>query len=135
LNKEALVIALILKHTSCRDLQGRILAIKLLPLVKHTSQLRNSVFSLTLDRHSIVRYTVIRALKETAFDQRTIDALLRNVVQGKVDEVRIAAVEVLTFLARHLITSKLPQMIAVNGFVDFIRRCWNLLSYDQMKRL
>jgi hypothetical protein len=115
--------------------RGRFLAIRLLPLVRNATKVRNAFFTLTLDRQPSIRCAVVRTLKSSPFDQRTMDVLLRNALSDKCAAVKIAAFEELPTIAPHFIQefqsglenevtteaalSGLRQMVSVHSFSSF----------------
>ena len=101
-----------------------------------TTKLRNCIFSLTLDRVPGVRCAVVKCLAECQLDDASLQALMKNAVNDRADQVRCAAAEILgkicpdlltefCRLLEHPATSKsalksLPAMVEVHGFSPFL---------------
>lgn len=136
LGNDTKTIDLIVKNSVSQDARCRTLAISLIPAVSEmTPKLRNCIFSLTLDRVPAVRCAIVKCLSESKLDKPALEALLRNAVNDKADQVKCAAAEVLGSLCPHFVSEycrllenpattksalqSLPAMVEANGFTPF----------------
>ena len=130
-------IDIIVKQSVSQDARCRALAVSLVPAVSTmTTKLRNCIFSLTLDRVPGVRCAVVKCLAECPLDDASLQALMKNAVNDRADQVRCAAAEILGKVCPHLLTEfcrllenpatsksalkSLPAMVEVHGFSPFL---------------
>jgi hypothetical protein len=104
LGDENVAVKIILQTAGSSDSRLRLLAVSLIPLVQHPVAIRNCAFALTLDRVPSVRIEILRCLRDSFFDQRTVDAMLRNGLKDSNEQVRNTAIELVPEIAPHLLT-------------------------------
>jgi hypothetical protein len=135
--RENSIVDLFLKMANSTELNLRLFAPTLIPLISSPARIRNSVFSLTLDRVPAVRTEALKSLHRSCLDQRTIDSIIRVAVKDKCDQVRSAAIEMIPDLAPHLVTefgSLLQNGLTVDaalGVLPRFARVSGLTGLDQ----
>jgi hypothetical protein len=146
LDDPAFVLTLVIRHAASPDSRYRLLAISLMRLVTDPVKLRNSLFSLALDRVPAVRCALIQALPDIKAESKTFESILKSAVYDKSELVQLAASAVLVNLAPQLSTEysallknpktvesalhKLSEMVEIHVFGSFAEALQIAISHS-----